>query len=233
MKIKNATHKIPVCEPALNGRELEYVIDAVKSTWISSSGRYIKAFEENFSSYIGLKHGITTTSGTTALHLALVAAGIKAGDEIILPDFTMIAPAYAVCYTGACPVFVDVDPETWTMDPAQISQKITPKTKAILPVHIYGHPAEMDPIRKIADEHKLILIEDAAEAHGAEYKNMKCGRLSDLAAFSFFSNKNITAGEGGMVVTNSDVLADRCRYYKKFMLSPQSAPILRAWRHRL
>ena len=164
-----ATRRIPVCEPALNGNELAYVTDALKTGWISSSGKYLKAFEEGFAGYLGLRHGIGTTSGTTALHLALVAAGIQPGDEVILPDFTMIASALAVCYCGAVPVFVDAESDTWNMDPQQIEAKITPKTRAILAVHIYGHPTNMDPDSDLGEKiMNLVVIEDAAEAHGAE-----------------------------------------------------------------
>jgi len=205
---------IPVCEPLLVGNERKYVLDALETGWISSAGKYIPAFEQAFAEYCGVKHGIAVCNGTVALHLALVALDIKAGDEVIVPNFTMIASAFAVCYTGAIPVFVDAEPETWNIDPSKIEEKITEKTKAIMPVHIYGHPCDMDPIVKIASKYNLKIIEDAAEVHGAEYYGRKCGSLGDIAAFSFFANKIATTGEGGMVVTNDDELADKCRYYK-------------------
>lgn len=205
---------IPVCEPFLAGKEKEYVLEALESGWISSSGKYIGAFESAFANYCGVKHGIAVTNGTVALHLALTALGIKEGDEVIIPAFTMIATAFAVCYTGAVPVFVDAEKKTWNIDPDKIEEKITARTKAIVAVHIYGHPCEMSRIKEIALKYNLKIIEDAAEVHGAEYFGKKCGNLSDIAAFSFFANKIATTGEGGMVITNDDELADKCRYYK-------------------
>jgi len=203
--------RIPVCEPSLDGNELAYVTDAVRSGWISSGGDYLKRFEEGFAAYVGVGHGIGTTNGTTALHLALAALGIGPGDEVIIPDFTMIASAFAVCYCGAMPVFVDADPETWNMDVAQVAERIGPRTKAIMAVHIYGHPTDMDPLLALAKERRIAVLEDAAEAHGAAYKGRRCGSLGALAAFSFYANKAITTGEGGMVVTNDAGLADECR----------------------
>lgn len=205
---------IPVCEPYLAGNEIKYVLDAVETGWISSSGKYIPEFEKAFASYCGVKHGIAVSNGTVALHLALVALGIGKGDEVIIPNFTMIATAFAVCYTGALPVFVDAEKETWNIDVGKIEEKITERTKVILPVHIYGHPCEMETINIIAKKYNLKVLEDAAEVHGAEYKSKKCGSLGDIAAFSFFANKIATTGEGGMVVTDDDELAEKCRYYK-------------------
>ena len=205
---------IPVCEPALLGNELEYVTDAVKTGWISSSGKYVSEFEQQFASYCGCQYGVAVCNGTVALHLALVALGIGKGDEVIMPDFTMIATAFAVCYTGAIPVFVDSDPETWNIDVRKIEEKITPRTKAILPVHIFGLMCDMDAITALAKKYGIKVLEDAAESHGAEYKGRKAGSCSDLAAFSFFANKNITTGEGGMVVTNDEGLFNRLRYFK-------------------
>ena len=205
---------IPVCEPFLNGKELEYVADCLKSNWISSQGKYIQKFEQGFARYCGCRYGISTTSGTTALHLALVSLGIGAGDEVIIPAFTMIATAFAVAYTGAKLVLVDAEPETWNMDTSQIEARITPRTKAIMPVHIYGHPCDMGPIMEIAREHHLWVIEDAAEAHGAEYKGKKAGGIGDVNCFSFYANKIITTGEGGMVVTNNAEIAERARALK-------------------
>lgn len=205
---------LPVCTPLLLGNECKYVEDAVKSGWISSSGSYVKAFEDAFARYCGVKHGISVCNGTLALHLALVALGVGKGDEVIVPDFTMIASAFAVCYTGAMPVFVDADEKTWNIDVRKIEEKITSKTRAIMPVHIFGNPCDMNEIHKIATKHNLVIVEDAAEAHGATYKGKKTGNLSQIAGFSFFANKNITTGEGGMVVTNDDDLADKCRYHK-------------------
>jgi perosamine synthetase len=205
---------IPVCEPLLGDRELEYAADCLKTNWISSAGKYISRFEQGFAEYCGCKHGIATTSGTTALHLALAALKIGKGDEVILPSFTMAACVFAVVYTGAKPVLVDSEPETWNMDVTQIERKITPRTKAIMPVHIYGHPCDMEPITEIARKHHLYVIEDAAEAHGAEYKDRKAGSIGDVGCFSFYANKIITTGEGGMIVTSDDEIADRARRLK-------------------
>jgi perosamine synthetase len=205
---------LPVCEPTLVGNEQAYVLDALKTGWISSAGKYVTEFEKQFSQYCGVNYGVGVCNGTVALHLALVALGVGPGDEVIIPDFTMIATAFAVCYTGAKPVFVDADPETWNMDVRLIEEKITPRTKVILPVHIMGLLCDMPAINRIAKKHNLAVLEDAAEAHGAEYCGQKAGSFGDIAAFSFFANKNLTTGEGGMVVTDSAELFDRCRYHK-------------------
>lgn len=214
---------IPVCQPFLNGNEVKYVTDAVSTGWISSSGSYVKAFEEAFAKYCGVKYGVAVCNGTVALHLALQALGIGVGDEVIIPAFTMIATAFAVCYTGAIPVFVDVDHETWNIDVSKIEEKITDKTKAILPVHIFGNPCNMKAIEEIAQKYNLYIVEDAAEAHGAEFANKKVGSFSDIACFSFFANKNLTTGEGGMVVMNNEEYYNRCRYFKN-MCFPLDAP---------
>ncbi len=205
---------IPVCTPSLGGKEREYILDCLQTNWISSNGKYISSFEEAFSSYCGQKYGITTTNGTTALHLALVALGIKPQDEVIMPSFTIASTAFAVIYCGAKPVFVDSEFDTWNIDPSLIESKITKKTKAIMPVHIYGHPCDMAPIMALAKKYKLAVIEDAAEAHGAEYKKQKVGSFGILSCFSFYGNKIITTGEGGMVLTSNKKLAQRCRYLK-------------------
>lgn len=214
---------IPVCEPLLGGRELEYVTDAVRTGWISSSGSYVTRFEEAFAKYCGVRHAVAVCNGTVAIHLALAALGIGRGDEVIIPSFTMMATAFAVCYTGAVPVFVDADRDTWNIDVTKIEEKITPRTKAIIPVHIFGNPCDMDAMERIAKEHNLHIVEDAAEAHGAEFRGRKAGSFSDIAAFSFFANKNLTTGEGGMVVTDSDEHYRRCRYFKN-MCFPVDAP---------
>ncbi len=205
---------IPVCEPYLKGNEKKYLIDIINSGWISSSGGYIQKFEEKFSNYCGMKYGISCTSGTSALHLALLSLGIQKGDEIIIPDFTMVSTLFAILYCKARPVFVDVEKDTWNIDVKKIEEKITKKTKAIIPVHIYGHSVNMDPVLKLAKKHKLFVIEDAAEAHGAEYKGKKCGSFGDINCFSFYANKIITCGEGGMVITSNKSLADKVNYYK-------------------
>ncbi len=214
---------IPVCEPTLDGNEIKYVNEAVSSGWISSSGKYVGMFESAFSEYCGCSYGVAVCNGTMALHLALRALGIGKGDEVIIPAFTMIATAFAVCYTGAMPVFVDVDKETWNIDTSKIEEKITNKTKAIIPVHIFGNPCNMDAITKIAKQYNLFIVEDAAEAHGAEYNGKKAGSFSDIGCFSFFANKNLTTGEGGMVVTNNPEYYDRCKYFRN-MSFPLNAP---------
>lgn len=205
---------IPVCEPLLAGNELKYVTDAVATGWISSSGKYVTEFENQFAAYSDCKYGIAVCNGTIALHLALVGLGIGKGDEVILPTFTMIASAFAVCYTGATPVFVDADKDSWNIDVTKIEEKITPRTKVIMPVHIFGKMCDMDAIKALAEKYNLYILEDAAEAHGATYKGKKAGSFSDMAAFSFFANKNLTTGEGGMVLTNSKEFYDRARYFK-------------------
>ncbi len=202
---------IPVCEPTLQGNELKYLKECVETNWISSTGRKIIAFEETFAGKVGAKYGISCTNGTTALHLALYVAGIGPGDEVILPTFTMIATANVVTHLGARPVLVDADPYTYTMDVGKIEEKITKKTRAIVPVDIYGHPCEMDAILEIADKHGLAVIEDAAEAHGAEYRGRKIGSISDASTFSFYANKIITTGEGGMITTDSREFYDKAR----------------------
>ena len=202
---------IPVCEPSLIGKEWKYVKDCLKTNWISSSGKYIDLLEQKFAKFCNAEHGIACSNGTTAIHLALETIGIGPGDEVIIPDFTMIATANAVIYSGARPVLVDSEKKTWNMDVTKIEEKITKKTKAIMVVHTYGHPVDMDPVLEIAKKHKLYVIEDAAEAHGAEYKGKRIGSLSDIACFSFYANKIITTGEGGMIVTNNEKLAQRAK----------------------
>ena len=214
---------IPVCEPALLGNEIKYVTEAVSTGWISSSGKYVKEFEEAFSAYCDCKFGVAVCNGTVALHLALAALGIGKGDEVIIPSFTMIATAFAVCYTGAKPVFVDADKDTWNIDCMKIEEKVNEHTKAIIPVHLFGNPCNMEKISQIAEKYNLYIVEDAAEAHGAEYKGKKVGSFSDIGCFSFFANKNLTTGEGGMVVTNDEELYRKCKYFKN-MCFPLDAP---------
>ena len=200
---------IPVSAPALVGNEKKYVMDCMESSWISSCGEYVGRFETAFAEFCGVRHAVSCCNGTTALHLALLALGVGPGDEVIVPTLTFVATANAVTYCGARPVFVDSEPETWNLDPELIEARITPRTKAIIVVHLYGHPAEMDAVTAIARRHKLFVIEDAAEAHGAEYKGRRAGTLGDIACFSFYGNKIITTGEGGMVVTDDAALARR------------------------
>jgi perosamine synthetase len=207
----SANGYIPVCEPVLDGNERAYVLDCLDTNWISSAGDYILRFEEAFGRYCGTEHAVACSSGTAAIHLALTASDIGPGDEVIVPCFNLIVGASTVVLAGARPVLVDVDPHTWCIDPARIEEKITPRTKAILVVHMYGHPCDMDPIREIASRHSLRVIEDGAEAHGAEYKGRRVGGLGDVASFSFYGNKIITTGEGGMMVSNDRAIADRAR----------------------
>jgi len=216
---------LPVCEPFLNGNENKYVIDAIGTGWISSSGKYVSQFEQKFSDYCNVDYGVAVINGTAALHLALKALKIGNKDEVIIPNFTMISSAFAVCYTGAIPVFVDADKYTWNIDPDKIEEKITSQTKAIMVVHLFGLPCDMDPIRELAKKYNLFIIEDAAEAHGAEYSGEIVGEMSDIAAFSFFANKNLTTGEGGMVVTNSKILYDRSRYLKNLAFPLESSRV--------
>ncbi len=205
---------IPVCEPLLAGNELKYVSDAVASGWISSTGGYVSRFEQAFAEYLGVAHAITCNSGTAALHLACMALDLGPGDEVIMPTFTMSASAFAITYCGAMPVFVDCDRETWTMVPEQIAAKLSPRTRAIMPVHIYGHSCDMDPILELAARHDLAIIEDAAEALGSDYKQRHCGTLGQAGCFSFYANKLVTCGEGGMVVCDSATISEQVRYYK-------------------
>ncbi len=202
---------VPVSAPLVGKREKSLASRAIESGWVSSRGPYLEEFERRFARFVGTREGVATTSGTTALHLALATLGIGVGDEVLVPDFTIVACANAVLYTGATPVFVDVDPVTWTMDPESASHKITRRTKAIMPVHIYGHPADMDRVLSIAREHDIAVVEDAAEAHGAKYRGRRVGSIGDIGCFSFYSNKIITTGEGGMIVTQSPRHAARAR----------------------
>jgi perosamine synthetase len=204
---------IPVSEPAIGERELEYVTECLRSGWISSAGRYIEAFESQWSAYCGKKHGIAVTNGTAALEAAVECLRLEPGDEVILPAFTIISCALAVVRSGGVPVLVDSDPITWCMDTAQVASRITRRTRAIMPVHIYGHPVDMDPVIDLAERHGLAIIEDAAEAHGAQYLSrrgtpearwLRCGGMGHLSTFSFFANKLITTGEGGMVLAESE-----------------------------
>jgi perosamine synthetase len=198
---------IPVCEPWLSGNELKYITEAVETNWISSAGGFIHRFEAMFSEKMGTRYGVACMNGTVALHLALATLGLEPGDEVIIPTFTMIATANAVTYLGAKPVLVDSELGTWNMDVEQVEAKITPRTKAIMPVHTYGHPVDMDALNVIAQKHDLFVLEDAAEAHGAKYKGRVVGSLGDAACFSFYGNKIITTGEGGMVTTNREDVA--------------------------
>lgn len=201
--------RISVVDPLFDEKELENVTDCILSGWISSNGIYVKKFEHNMAKFCGSKYAVACSSGTSALHLALLALGIGKGDEVIVPTLSFIATANAVTYTGAVPIFVDSDPNTWNINPEKIKENITNSTKAIIPVHLYGQPADMEKINIIAKEKDLIVIEDAAEAHGAKFKGKRVGALGDAGVFSFYGNKLITTGEGGMIVTNSKKVYDQ------------------------
>lgn len=205
---------IPVNEPLISKEAKRNIKEAVDTGWISSSGKFVTQFEEEFAKRWGVKHAISVANGTGALHVALLSLGIKKGDEVIVPAFTMAASWMSILYTGARPVFVDCELDTYNIDVKKIEEKITSRTKAIMPVHIYGHPCDMDPIMKLARKYGLRIIEDAAEAHGATYKGKMAGTFGDIGCFSFYGNKIITTGEGGMIITNNDELANKCRKLK-------------------
>lgn len=200
---------IPMSMPDLSGNEQRYAAEAIASSWISSTGAFLDRFEAEFAEACGCDYALGTSSGTTALHLAVAALGLGPGDEVIVPSLTYIATANAVTYCGGTPVFVDVDPVSWCLDPARIQEAITPKTKGIIPVHLLGHPADMDPIVELAVTHGLWVVEDAAEAIFATYKGRPCGSLGTAATFSFFGNKVLTSGEGGGVTVSDPLLARR------------------------
>jgi perosamine synthetase len=213
---------IPVWEPIVGEPELRNVVECVKTGALSgTAGTFIGAFEDAFARYCGVRHGVTTSSGTTALHLALAALELGPGDEVIVPAFTNAASVFSVIYVGATPVVIDSEPRTWNMDVRQLEAKITRRTKAIMVVHIYGHPVDMDPVWDVAARHGVMVIEDAAEAHGAEYKGRRCGSLGRLACFSFYANKIVATGEGGMVVTDDAEVAERARILRNLAFSPK------------
>jgi perosamine synthetase len=212
---------IPVNEPLLDGNEKRYLLECIETGWISSEGPFIKTFEEKFATLVDRKHGVAVSNGTAAIDAAIEALGIQAGDEIIMPTFTIISCVAQIVRVGAKPVLVDSDPVTWNMDVNQVADKITPRTKAIMVVHIYGLPVDMDPILELAAKHGLKIIEDAAEMHGQTYKGQPCGSFGNLSTFSFYPNKQITTGEGGMIVTNDDHLAEECRSLRNLCFQPQ------------
>lgn len=211
---------IPVNEPALDGREQEYVLNSLKTGWISSEGPAIKEFEEKFAARVGRKFGIAVANGTVALEAAALALRLPAGSEVILPSFTIISCAAAIVRAGLKPVFVDADPLTWNMDVAQAKAKINSRTKGIMPVHIYGLPVDMDPILDLAKQHGLAIIEDAAEMIGQTYNGRQCASFGDLSTVSFYPNKHITTGEGGMILTDNPELAERCRSLRNLCFKP-------------
>jgi len=211
---------IPVNEPLLDDRDMEYVTECIRTGWVSSAGKFLNEFEEKWANYCGRRYGIAVSNGTVALQLSVACIDIEPGDEIIMPTFTIISCPLAAIYNGGVPVLVDSDPYTWCMDVNQIEKKITPRTRAIMPVHIYGHPVDMDPILELAAKYGLVVIEDAAQVHGAEYLSSynleqqtwrRCGSFGTFSCFSFYANKLITTGEGGMLLTDDSDLAEKAR----------------------
>ena len=227
---------VPVNSPLIGEKEKELLIKCLTTGWISSEGPFVEEFETKFASYIGRKHGISCSNGSGALDIAIAALKLGKGDEVIMPTFTIISPALSIVRAGATPVLVDSDPITWNMDIEQVKQKVTSKTKAILVVHIYGLPVDMDPILELCKKHNLYLIEDAAEVHGQEYKGIKCGNFGDISTFSFYPNKHITTGEGGMVLTNNDELAARCKKLRNLAFEPDKPRFIHyelGWNYRM
>jgi perosamine synthetase len=212
--------RIPVAAPDLGGNEERYAVEAIRSTWVASTGPFVDRFEADFSRLCGTRFAIPIVNGTAALHLCLVALGAGPGDEVIMPSLTYVATANSAMYQGATPVFVDVDPETWCVDPALVEAAVTPRTRGIVAVHLYGHPADMDALNAIAERHGLWVIEDAAEAHGATYKGRPVGGLATLGAFSFYGNKLLTSGEGGAIVLDDPNLEARLRLYRGQGMDP-------------
>ena len=221
---------IPVNEPWLAERELEYVTECVRTGWVSSAGRFIEDFEQKWADYCGQRYGIAVSNGTTALQVAVGCLDLQPGDEVIMPTFTIISCALPIVERGAIPVLVDSDPRTWCMDVSQVEAKISSRTRAIMPVHIYGHPVDMAPLAALAEKYGLTLLEDAAEVHGAEYcfgfdgptpTWKRCGGMGQLSAFSFYANKLITTGEGGMVLTSDPVYAEKARSLRNLCFRPE------------
>jgi perosamine synthetase len=212
---------VPVNIPLLGGKELDYVSECIKSGWISSEGPFVAEFETKMAARVNRKHGIAVTSGSAALDIAVAALGITKDDEVIMPAHTIISCAAAIIHAGATPVLVDSNPQTWNMEISQIEAKITPKTKAIMVVHLYGLPVDIEPIITLAKKHHLAIIEDAAQMIGQTYKGQPCGSFGDISTFSFYPNKHITTGEGGMCLTNDPELAERCRSYRNLCFQRQ------------
>jgi perosamine synthetase len=211
---------VPVAEPDIGRLEEELVTQAIRSGWVSSLGPFVEQFESDFASWCDRQHGVSTSSGTTALHLCLVAAGVGPGDEVIVPSLTFVATAAAVKHAGATPVFVDCDPDIGTLSVAAVAAALTPRTRAIIVVHLFGHPADMEPITELGRRNNIFVVEDAAEGHGATYRGRIVGSLADASCFSFYGNKVITTGEGGMVLTNDAALARRLRFLRDHAMDP-------------
>lgn len=219
--VMTGSDRIPVAEPDLSGNEAEYALRAIRSSWIGPTGEFVTRFEQEFAATCGTAEAITVSNGTVALHLAMLALGIGPGDEVIVPSLTYVATANAVRYVGAEPVFVDVSPDVWCLDPAQLAGALTERTRAIVPVHLYGHPADMEPIIAFARAHGLHVVEDAAEAPLATYRGRVVGSMGDIATFSFFGNKVLTSGEGGAVTLSDPELAARARLLRGQGMDPE------------
>lgn len=227
---------IPVNTPLLSGNEKNYLLECIETGWISSEGPFIKKFEEEFSKYVDRRFGIAVSNGSAALDIAFKALGLREGDEVIAPTFTIISPIQSIVTAGAIPVLVDSDPLTWNVDVNQIEVKITPKTKAILVVHIYGLPVDMDPILELCEKYGLYLIEDAAEMHGQTYNGKKCGSFGTISTFSFYPNKHITTGEGGMILTNDENINERCMKLRNLAFEPKGRRFVHeelGWNYRM
>jgi len=212
---------VPVNEPLLNGNEEKYVVECIRTGWISSEGPMLRRFEEGFAARVGRKHGIAVSNGSVALDAAVAALGLGAGDEVILPAFTIISCAAAIVRAGATPVLVDCDPQTWNMTADRVEARITPRTRAIMVVHLYGLPVDMGPLLELAQRRGLRIIEDAAEMHGQTWRGRACGSFGELSTFSFYPNKHLTTGEGGMILTDDDALAERCRSLRNLCFKPE------------
>jgi perosamine synthetase len=227
---------IPVNTPLLNGNELKYLTECIETGWISSEGPFITKFEDQFSKYIGCDYGVAVSNGSAALDIAVQALNIGPGDEVIMPTFTIISPAQSVVKAGATPVLVDCEEGTWNIDVNLIEKRITPKTKAIIVVHIYGLPVDMDGVISLAKKYNLKIIEDAAEMHGQTYNGKMCGNLGDISIFSFYPNKHITTGEGGMLLTNDHELAERCKKLRNLCFEPDGPRFIHhelGWNYRM
>ena len=227
---------IPVNTPLLNGNEEKYLLECIRTGWISSEGPFIKKFEDNFAAYVNRQHGIAVANGSAALDIAVKVLNLNEGDEVIMPTFTIISPAQSVVNAGLIPVLVDSDPDTWNMDVSTIESKITKKTKAIIVVHIYGLPVDMDPVLELCKKYNLFLIEDAAEMHGQNYKGKPCGSFGTISIFSFYPNKHITTGEGGMIVCDDEKIAAHCRKLRNLAFEPDGRRFIHheiGWNYRM
>jgi perosamine synthetase len=233
---KKKIKMIPVNTPLLSGNELKYVTECINTGWISSEGPFVNEFEVEFAKFVDRKFGVAVCNGSAALDIAVKALGLGKGDEVIMPTFTIISPTQSVVTAGAVPVLVDSNIDTWNMDVSQIEAKITSKTKAILVVHIYGLPVDMDPVLELCKKYNLKLIEDAAEMHGQTYKGKMCGSFGDISIFSFYPNKHITTGEGGMLVCNDEQLAEKCKKLRNLAFEPQGRRFIHyeiGWNYRM